>query len=174
MVRGGVLGAVDSERVVIGDLVPIRHEVKTCCDLLVVETNGLHVSEQMFTGESDPKEKRAIRDGLPSDTSIRRHENVVYDGTIPVGARNKILGYGIVIGVGKNTVMGSKLMSFREEKSVSPLAAKIDQVRSVMCFVCAYALFTHVHRAGFHPGHVVLPHRLRRDTRHEHRCDLRL
>lgn len=128
MVRDGATTLVPEEEVVVGDLIPIENNVKTGADLLLVRAYDLQASEAMFTGESDPKAKQVVSSGLPLGTSILKHVNIVYDGAIPVGKRNTTLGLGVAIGIGKNTLMGSKKMSFREEKSVSPLADKIGQV----------------------------------------------
>lgn len=141
--RSGRMVTVPASDIVIGDLIPIFDNVMTPADVLLVESD-MQASEAMFTGEAEPVDKRPVPEGLPLCTPVKEHLNILYSGAIPCGEREKIIGKGIVIGIGQNSLLGSKTMAFRAEKSVSPLAEKIDGVAAVISWfslVAAMVIF---------------------------------
>jgi len=127
VLRNGKVWSVDRSQLVVGDVIPIYNGEMSPADGVVVYSDNVSAHAVFLTGESNLLPKRAICDGLPEDTDIREHENVLYFGAGPAGGIG-IIGYASVCAIGQNSYLGNKLVMVRGDKSVSAMADKVEQV----------------------------------------------
>lgn len=113
---------IDSENIVVGDIVLLESGDKVPADLRLIETNELATDESILTGESIPKEKSSALN--ETDTELADRTNIAYAGSIVTKGR----GVGIVLAVAKNTEFGKvadKVLVSQETKS--PLVIRMDK-----------------------------------------------
>lgn len=110
---------VNSEELVIGDIVLVESGSKISADLRVLDSYNLTVDESLLTGESIPvlKDKEIdIKDGFKS--------NLLYAGTSVMSGRATC----IVIKTGIDTEVGKITQSIiNEDSGVAPLVKKIEK-----------------------------------------------
>lgn len=122
ILRDGQTKLVDSENIVVGDIVLLESGDKVPADLRLIETNELSIDESILTGESISKFK---------DTEIQEDSadlvdriNIAYAGSIVTKGRGK----GIVIAVGKNTEFGKVAENvITSEDTKSPLVIRMEK-----------------------------------------------
>lgn len=122
VVRNGKEIEINSDSVVIGDILSIESGDKVAADIRLIETKNLSIDESILTGESKAKNKdeKINEDG----TILAERTNIAYAGTIVTKGRGK----GIVIKIGKDTEFGKiadKVLTSDEEKS--PLIIMIEK-----------------------------------------------
>ena len=113
---------IDSENIVVGDIVLLESGDKVPADLRLIETNELAIDESILTGESIPKEKDSTLNR--TDTELADRTNIAYAGSIVTKGR----GIGIVLAVAKDTEFGKvadKVLVSQETKS--PLVTRMDK-----------------------------------------------
>lgn len=113
---------IDSENIVVGDIVLLESGDKVPADLRLIETNDLTIDESILTGESIPKEKDSVLN--KTDTELADRTNIAYAGSIVTKGR----GVGIVLAVAKDTEFGKvadKVLVSQETKS--PLVTRMDK-----------------------------------------------
>lgn len=122
VIRDGIEMEIDSENIVIGDIVQLESGNKVPADLRLVETNKLAIDESLLTGETKPKNKN--HNILPPKTELAERDNIAFAGTVVTLGRGK----GIVIATGKNTEFGKVADNVLHSKSSkSPLVIKMEQ-----------------------------------------------
>lgn len=113
---------IDSENIVVGDIVLLESGDKVPADLRLIETYEFAIDESVLTGESIPKEKDATLN--KTDTQLADRTNIAYAGSIVTKGR----GVGIVFAVAKNTEFGrvaDKVFVSHETKS--PLVIRMEK-----------------------------------------------
>lgn len=122
ILRDGKQEEIDSENVVVGDVVILESGDKVPADMRLYETNNLSIDESILTGESIAKNKD---DEINlKDTKIADITNIAYAGSIVTKGRGK----GYVIAVGKDTEFGKvadKVLT--SEETESPLVIRMNK-----------------------------------------------
>ncbi len=114
---------VDSEELVVGDIVLLESGDKTSADMRLLEQSNLQVDESVLTGESINVYKNC--DVIKEDAILAERKNMVYAGCSIVTGRAR----GIVTDIGINTEVGkiaNQVTSIKETKS--PLAIRMDKL----------------------------------------------
>ncbi len=123
VLRDGKEKEINSEELVIGDVVIISSGSKVPADLRLIHTIELKIDESMLTGESVPAEKdtHTIKE---ENLTAGDQKNMAFMGTAVVTGRAK----GIVVATGTNTVLGSIAKEVKEAGVTrSPLQDKIER-----------------------------------------------
>lgn len=133
--RNGKVKYLNSEELVVGDIVLLEAGDKVSADARVIESNSLKVDESSLTGESvsvskDTKEiKRAV--------SLNDQTNMVFAGT------NVVYGKGLCIltKTGMNTEIGLIAGSLDKEKTeLTPLQKKINGISKVLTIIISIVI----------------------------------
>ncbi len=130
VIRDGHPQLVDSEELVVGDIVELRTGEKISADIRVIEVENLKVNKSALTGESEPVTVSTAP--LPISTPLADRSNMVYMGTFVEMGRGK----GIVVAtadeteVGKIYEMVSSIASFK-----TPLQRKLEEFSSSLAKV---------------------------------------
>ena len=122
VVRDGERMLVDSQDLVIGDIVLLDSGDKIPADLRVVKAESLVVDESILTGESEGVEKTSH--AIDERLSVSDRKNMAYAGTIVLSGR----GMGVVVETAKDTEIGKiadKVMNVKEEES--PLTIRVKK-----------------------------------------------
>lgn len=132
VIRDGKVTMIDSDKVVIGDIVNLDAGDAVSADIRLTYSGSLKIDEASLTGESVPVEKDAeaiLRD----DTPIGDRKTMAYMGTAVTYGRGK----GIVVGTGTSTELGkiaNKLSSIEDE--VTPLQKGLNSLGKILAVVC--------------------------------------
>ena len=122
VLRNGKREEINSEDIVMGDIVFLESGDKVPADIRLMETNNLSIDESILTGESISRNKD--ENVIDENVDIADRSNIAYAGTIVTKGRGK----GIVIAIGNNTEFGKiadkVLMS---EDTKTPLVIKIEK-----------------------------------------------
>ena len=122
VLRDGQTKSIDSENIVVGDIVLLESGDKVPADLRLIQTNELSIDESILTGESIPKYKDENINS--QDTKIADRTNIAYAGTIVTSGRGK----GVVIAVAKNTEFGKVADTVLVSKEAeSPLVVRLGK-----------------------------------------------
>ena len=122
ILRDGQTKSIDSENIVVGDIVLLESGDKVPADLRLIQTNELSIDESILTGESIPKYKDENINS--QDTKIADRTNIAYAGTIVTSGRGK----GVVIAVAKNTEFGKVADTVLVSKEAeSPLVVRLGK-----------------------------------------------
>lgn len=99
--REGKIITIDSQELVLGDVVIIEAGDNVPADIRIVSSSNLAVNEEPLTGESVPikKESAAI---IKGDVEMHEAKNICFSGTTIVSGR----GEGVVFSTGGQTVIG--------------------------------------------------------------------
>ncbi len=123
VLRGGVAMSVDSEGLVIGDLVLLQAGDRVPADLRVVQAFDLAIDESTLTGESLPAAKST--DALPEGTPLADRRNMVFAGTLVTGGQ----GSGVVVATGDQTETGGLSKLVAEAGTLdTPLTRKVAEL----------------------------------------------
>lgn len=122
VVRDGEKFEIDSQDLVVGDIVMLDSGDKIPADIRLFEVEGLIVDESILTGESEGREKndKIILD----DTPVSDRNNMIYAGTIVLSGRAR----GVVVETATRTEIGQiadKIMTLDDAKS--PLVIRIGK-----------------------------------------------
>ncbi|MDR1425665.1 MAG: cation-transporting P-type ATPase [Rickettsiales bacterium] len=123
VVRDGAEKEIDSDELVVGDLVIIRSGSKIPADIVLLESENLEINESMLTGESAGVIKHA---GYVQKKNCQIHEkfNEVFAGTIV----NRGFLRGIVASTGANTEMGKIASKITQRAEVeTPLTVRMKE-----------------------------------------------
>ena len=123
VLRDGVEILVESDELVVGDIVFLESGDKISADLRLIEAHNFTVDESVLTGESLPVEKKSNvlkKDKLP----ITSQTNILFAGTSVVTGR----AVAIVVKTGLDTEIGKiadTINKTKEEKS--PLTIRVEK-----------------------------------------------
>ncbi len=100
--RDGVWLELESDELVVGDLIRMDPGDRVPADVRIIKATDFFVSQSVITGESKIMEKFAsVLEGIP--THVSAYTNIAFFGTTVVGGS----ATGIVLAVGKDTLYGS-------------------------------------------------------------------
>ncbi len=130
--RDGVLCVINSDELVVGDIILLEAGDKVPADCMVVQSVHLKSDESILTGESMEvsKTETDLNDTLNNDLN---QDNIVYMGCSISGGR----GMGKVINTGMSTQMGNiaqMLDSITQE--LTPLSKKLEQLSKYIAVGC--------------------------------------
>ena len=123
VIRNGKEKIIDSEDLVVGDILVLASGDKITADARIIESNNLQVDESTLTGESMAVNK--ITETLSENTILAERKNMLYAGTNIMTGRSK----AIVVATSIDTEIGkiaTKVSEAEEEKS--PLTIRIDKL----------------------------------------------
>jgi len=121
VVRNGEVQVIESEDVVLGDVLSLEEGDKVPADARVLESVALEVDESMLTGETVPVRKDI--DVVPNAKSqIADRTNMAFMGTIVTRGR----GCAAVTGTGMGTEMGKIASVVSGDDEETPLQKKIE------------------------------------------------
>ena len=113
---------IDSEEIVVGDILLLESGAKITADCLLVESSNLQVDESVLTGESMACLKEVCI--LSDNTVLADRKNMLFSGTSVMTGRAK----AVVVAVARETELGkiaSKVAETKDEKS--PLTIRMDK-----------------------------------------------
>lgn len=128
VIRNGVLQKIDSEGLVIGDIIVINNGDYISADARLIECNNLKVEEASLTGESIPIEKNIDTINI-ENSSIGDRKNMIYSGTLAINGKAK----GIVTATGMKTEIGKIAhMIINQEDEQTNLQKKLEETGKVL------------------------------------------
>lgn len=139
--RDGEIIEIQSEDVVLGDIIVIDAGRYIPCDLRLIETANLKIEESAFTGESVPSDKDATALLSEADVPIGDRKNMAYMSTLATYGR----GLGVCVGTAMDTEIGKIAKMLDEEKEeLTPLQKKLSSLGKTLgiaaVLICALIL----------------------------------
>jgi len=130
--RDGQVIKIDSDEVVVGDIIVLDAGDYIPADIRLVESMNLRVDESSLTGESVPVSKDA-NIVLENETSLGDRKNLAYMGTVVTYGR----GLGVVYATGMETEMGkiATILSETDEAN-TPLQDKLNSMAKTLGILC--------------------------------------
>jgi len=135
--RDGHEKEIDSEELVIGDVVFLRAGDKVPADGRIIESKNLKINEASLTGESQAVEKKSI-DTILETTPLPERINMVFMGTVVEEGRATMT----IVETGINTQIGeivSLLKKTKERKT--PLQQKIAKLSKITGAFILFIIF---------------------------------
>jgi Ca2+-transporting ATPase len=118
--RNGLLGIIDQEELVPGDMIELAPGDIIPADARLLSVSDLKVSEALLTGESSPSEKFVGE--LPLDTPLADRDNMVFQGTLV----NQGTARALVVATAARTEMGQIARLLQETtEAKTPLQLQI-------------------------------------------------
>ncbi|KAF5373122.1 hypothetical protein D9758_001480 [Tetrapyrgos nigripes] len=136
VVRDGTLQTIPAAELVVGDVVLVRVGDKTPADMVIFSATDLKVDNSSLTGESEPQERRGLKEGSPSRAV--EAENLIFNSTLVANGE----GWGIVVRTGDHTFIGQvACLTSGEAGNEAPLATEIGRfVIQVSCIAIIFAV----------------------------------
>lgn len=126
--RDGYEKEIDSEELVVGDVVLLKAGDKVPADGRIIEAKNLKINEASLTGESQAVEKKAT-DIISESASLPERTNMAFMGTIVEEGRATI----VIIATGINTQIGEVVSLLKETKEhKTPLQKKISTLSKIV------------------------------------------
>ena len=132
VIRDGKIVMVDSETIVVGDVIAIDAGDSISADMRIIESSSLKAEEASLTGESVAVEKSADI-VLPEECALGDRKNMLYMGTAVTYGRAR----GVVVATARDTELGKiadKLTHIEDEET--PLQAGLSKLGKILAFVC--------------------------------------
>ena len=114
VLRGGRTESINSEELVVGDIVFLESGNKIPADIRLIEVKNFKVDESILTGESEGVEKNTLDEIDDNGSSFKA--NMAYAGTVVLTGR----AMGVVVAVANNTEYGKiakKIVEIKENPS---------------------------------------------------------
>lgn len=122
VLRNGQNETINSEDLVVGDIVFLESGNKIPADIRLIDVKNLKVDESILTGESEGVEKNSLDELEDNHSSFK--SNMVYAGTVVLTGR----AMGVVVAVANNTEYGKISKKIIEIKdNPSPLTIRINK-----------------------------------------------
>jgi len=131
IVRDGSQRIISSINLVPGDVVILNEGGKVPADARIIHTDNLQIDEASLTGESVPVRKYAST--LETDKQIFEQDNMVFQGTYVIAGTARVL----IVETGIRTEYSKIAELVVDDKSKSPVQAKIDQLISLLVKITA-------------------------------------
>lgn len=129
--RDGELKEINSEDLVLGDIVIIDAGRYIPADLRLIESANLKIEESAFTGESVPAEKDATLLISEEKAPIGDRHNMAFMSTLATYGR----GVGVIIGTGMDTEVGKIAQMLEvEDDNTTPLQKKLAELGKTLGF----------------------------------------
>jgi len=120
VIRNGHQKEVDTQELVVGDLIFIRTGDYIPADCIIVKSNQFSADEASLTGEPDAKRKETLTmENFGSDPCP-----LLFQGTLCSTGT----AYAVVLAVGNNTAQGKAGLSMNMEDEQTPLQKKLDTI----------------------------------------------
>ena len=151
VIRNGEVVEINSEDVVVGDILILEEGDKVPADARIIESNELNVDESILTGESVPVSK--FSDVINGKKSIADQKNMVFSGTSVTRGDCR----AVVVSTGMNTEVG-KIAHMIQEQGVkfTPLQKKLDKLgKNIGLIVIAIAVVVFLGSLLKHEGRVL-------------------
>ncbi|MCL2578278.1 MAG: cation-translocating P-type ATPase [Defluviitaleaceae bacterium] len=130
--RDGQINKIDSDGLVIGDIIILDAGDYIPADVRIIESMNLKIDESALTGESMPVTKKADI-VLDKTASLGDRINLASMGTVVTYGR----GVGVVYATGMNTEMGKIATILNEtEEANTPLQDKLNAMAKTLGIVC--------------------------------------
>lgn len=152
VVRNGVLSVVNSEELVVGDVIVLEAGDAVPADARIIDCASLKVEEAALTGESVPVTKKteeiALKEGQ-DDITLGDRKNMLYMGSTVVYGR----GVAVITATGMDTEMGkiADALSAAEDGE-TPLQIKLNQLSKTLTklvlVICLLVFGVQILRAG--------------------------
>ncbi len=162
VLRDGKVQTVNSEDLVVGDIILLEAGDAVPADARILENASLKVEEAALTGESVPVTKFIdiinLKDG-EKDVPLGDRKNMLYMGSTVVYGR----GVAVVTATGMDTEMGKIAGALQQaEDGETPLQMKLNQLSKILTWlvlgICIVVFGVQVIRAGnFSFNETVLP-----------------
>lgn len=110
---------IDSEDLVVGDLLVINQGIEVPADCIVIQSLKLVSDESSVTGEGDPMEKHEITNENINQSHISAF--LIGKSLVTEGA-----GKAIICGVGHNSMSGKAESKLNIEDEATPLQTKLE------------------------------------------------
>ena len=136
VLRDGEEQEIDSENLVIGDIILVESGTKITSDARIIECQNLQINEAALTGESTSVNK--IATAIEEETILAERKNMLYAGTNVMTGRAK----AIVVATSTKTEIGKiseTVNQTKEEKS--PLTIRIEKFSkqiSILIIIVAF------------------------------------
>ena len=122
VLRDGKEFIIDSEYLVVGDIVLLSNGDRINADARIIEANNLQIDESILTGESINVIKN--NDILPDNSILAERSNMLYAGCSVITGRAK----AIITEVGVNTEIGKIFMQVVDtEEEKTPLTIRMEK-----------------------------------------------
>lgn len=130
--RNGNIYIINSEEIVRGDILVLEAGDTVPADARLIWEASLKVDESSLTGESLAVSKSIVK--LESDVALSERKNMIYSGTNVVYGK----ALAVVTEIGMKTEIGKIANSLNdEEKEITPLEMKIDEISKVLSLIIA-------------------------------------
>lgn len=128
--RNGIIKSVNTEELVVGDVVLIEAGDFVPADMRIIENSSLKVEEAALTGESVPVYKDVAT--LDGEVSLAERKNMLYSGSSVVYGR----GEGVVTAVGMDTELGKIATILTDSKEeLTPLQKKMNEISKALSII---------------------------------------
>lgn len=128
--RNGIVKSVNTEELVVGDIVLIEAGDFVPADMRIIENSSLKVEEAALTGESVPVYKDVAT--LNGEVPLAERKNMLYSGSSVVYGR----GEGIVTAIGMDTELGKIATILTEGKEeLTPLQKKMNEISKALSVI---------------------------------------
>jgi Ca2+-transporting ATPase len=124
VIRDGKVHAIDSLRLVPGDIILLAEGEKVPADARLLEGSGVRVDEALLTGESEPIAKTV--DALKGEKQIYERTNLLFQGSFIISGE----ATAVVVETGNSTEFGRLAKLSQPTNLRSPVQKKIDKLIS--------------------------------------------
>lgn len=118
---------INTENVVIGDIVTLSAGSIVPADMVLIESKDLFINQSVFTGESIPIEKKANCAGKESD-EIFNIQNICLMGSNVISGK----GIGVVITTGFETYLGTMNKEISKKKEPTNYTKEMDSITKLL------------------------------------------
>ena len=118
---------INTENVVIGDIVTLSAGSIVPADMVLIESKDLFINQSVFTGESIPIEKKANYAGKESD-EIFNIPNICLMGSNVISGK----GIGVVITTGFDTYLGTMNKEISKKKEPTNYTKEMDSITKLL------------------------------------------
>lgn len=118
---------INTENVVIGDIVTLSAGSIVPADMVLIESKDLFINQSVFTGESIPIEKKANCAGKESD-EIFNIPNICLMGSNVISGK----GIGVVITTGFDTYLGTMNKEISKKKEPTNYTKEMDSITKLL------------------------------------------
>lgn len=143
VLRDGRFSTVSQTDVVPGDAIVVKPGI-TCCDMILVTSEGILVDESALTGEATPVAKKAVdpADSYSDFNRVRHKKHMISAGTTVLECGEGDCDLAVVTGTGSFTAKGELL---RDILSYERYQFKFDtEVKVVIFILFLYSVFCFV------------------------------